>query len=239
MTSIYYDKHDNVIKDEYKTQKFENILSFKNTKEKLISDKYHINIQDKNVIEEIGNKKYKRFISMDIAFAYTTDDVPYIDSFCNMNNTIDNGSHLSGSIEGLCRYFQQVTKSSLSDRDKLDIKWDDVKLGLSVVVSLHTNMEELFTSQTKHKISNDELDKLIRDLTIESLSKYFKDNPNKLKEIINIVKVNARARRESDKARNAVVKDTMTNWSSFKMKNYDPCTNKGKEYKELYIIEGD
>ena len=38
----------------------------------------------------------------------------------------------------------------------------------------------------------------------------------------------------------AVVKNTLTNWSSYKMKNYDPCTNKGlKEYKELYIIEGD
>ena len=29
-------------------------------------------------------------------------------------------------------------------------------------------------------------------------------------------------------------------WSSYKIKNYDPCTRKGvKEYKELFIIEGD
>ena len=37
---------------------------------------------------------------------------------------------------------------------------------------------------------------------------------------------------------NSVVKETMTNWSSFKMRNYTPCINKGKEYKELYICEG-
>ena len=50
--------------------------------------------------------------------------------------------------------------------------------------------------------------------------------------------MNARARREGDKVRQAVVKNQLTNWASFKMKNFDPCTNKGKEYKELFIVEG-
>ena len=146
---------------------------------------------------------------------------------------------MDSAIEGLCRYLQQVTKASLSERDKLDIKWDDVKLGLSIAVALRTNMEEIFTNQSKHKISNDELAKLLKELTIESLQRYFKENPNRLKECIQIVKTNAKARREGDKARQSVVKETLTNWGSFRMKNYDPCTNKGKEYKELYIIEGD
>ena len=52
--------------------------------------------------------------------------------------------------------------------------------------------------------------------------------------------MNAKARREGDKVRTAVVKGSLTSWSSYKMKNYDPCTRKGlKEYKELYIIEGE
>ena len=114
-----------------------------------------------------------------------------------------------------------------------------MKLGLSIAVALRTNMEEIFTNQSKHKISNDELAKLLKELTIESLQRYFKENPNRLKEYIQIVKTNAKARREGDKARQSVVKETLTNWGSFRMKNYDPCTNKGKEYKELYIIEGD
>ena len=114
-----------------------------------------------------------------------------------------------------------------------------MKLGLSVAVSLHTNMENLFTGQTKHKVYNEDLGKLLKDLTVESLQNYFKENPTKLKEFIQIVKTNAKARREGDKARQSVVKETLTNWGSFRMKNYDPCTNKGKEYKELYIIEGD
>lgn len=240
MNSIYTNKDGHIEKQEYKTQPFEQILALRNDKETIISDKILVSLEDRNIIEEIADKKYKRFIAMDIAFAFTSNNTnPYIDSFCNSNNTIDNGSHLDGAIEGLCRYFQQVTKASLSERDKLDIKWDDIKSGLSVAVSLRTNMEDIFTGQTKQKVSNEELEKLIKDKAIESLQDYFKENPNKLKECINIVKVNARARREGDKARLSVVKETLTNWGSFKMKNYDPCTNKGKEYKELYIIEGD
>ena len=78
------------------------------------------------------------------------------------------------------------------------------------------------------------------NLVMDSLGTYFTGkNANLLKTIINIVKMNARARRESDKVRNAVVKDRLTNWSSYKMKNYDPCTAKGNEYKELFIVEGD
>ena len=239
MTSTYIDKKGEVHKETYKTQPFESILSFRNNKEYIIGDKIKINIEDKDITEEIGGKKYKRFIYMDIAFVYTNTPTPYIDSFCNGNNTIDNGSHLDGVVEAMCRFFQMITKNSLTERDKLDIKWDDVKTGLSLVVSLNTNMEEIFTSQTKHKVSNEELEKIIKDKTIEALASYSKSNPNKVRDVMNIIKTNARARREGDKARSAVVKETMTNWSSFKMKNYDPCTNKGKEYKELYIIEGD
>ena len=240
MRSLYIDKDGNAVKEEYKTQPFEQILSLRNDKSTLISDKILVALEDHNVIEEVADKKYKRFIAMEIAFAFTSNNTnPYIDSFCNTNNTIDNGDHLDGATEGLCRYFQQVTKASLSERDKLDIKWDDVKNGLSIAVSLRTNMEEIFTNQTKHKVSNTELQKLIKDKIIESLQEYFKDNPGQLRECVSIVKTNAKARREGDKARLSVVKETLTNWGSYKMKNYDPCTNKGKEYKELYIIEGD
>ena len=240
MTSTYVDKDGIVSTETYKTQPFESILLLRNDKETIISDKIKITISDDNVIEEIGGKKVKKFMSMDIVFTYTNNDInPYIDSFCNLNNTIDSGSHLDGAIEGLCRFFQQATKETLTERDKLDVKWDDVKSGLSIVVSLESNQEELFTSQTKHKVFNEDLEKLIKDKTVEALKIYFKTNQNQLRDLIAIVKMNAKARREADRTKNTVLRETMTNWSSFKMKNYDPCTNKGKEYKELFIIEGD
>ena len=238
--SIYYDKDGNEIKEKYKIAPFVEILT-RNDPEKLLSQPYSITIDADDVIEELDGEDVKRFISMDIAWQYTSSLSPYIDSFSNSNNTVDNGDHLDGAIEALCRFFQTATKNSMSDKEKerLDIKWDDVRTGLSIVVSLHTNWERLYTGQTKHKVVSAEVRRVIVTLMMDSLQTYFTKNTNQLKDMITIVKMNAKVRREGDKVRSAVVKNTVTKWSAYKMKNFDPCSNKGKEYKELFIIEGD
>lgn len=241
ISSEYYDSNGKCFQEKYKILPFEDIL-LRNDKDKLISQRLCLTIDSPNVIEELDGENIKRFLSMDIAFVYTSMLNPYIDSFSNSNNTVDNGDHLDGALESICRYFQLVTKNSLSEKEKtkLDIKWDDVKTGLSLAVALRTNFERLYTGQTKHKVVNSDIRRIIQTLTTDTLISYFTKNPSQLKEIISIVKMNAKVRREGDKVRTAVVKNTLTNWSSYKMKNYDPCTNKGlKEYKELFIIEGD
>jgi DNA gyrase subunit B len=155
---------------------------------------------------------------------------------------VDNGDHLDGALEALCRYLQIAVKNSLSEKEKssLDIKWDDVKSGLSICVALRTNFERLYTGQTKHKVVSSEIKRAIVQLVQDNLNLYFQKNQSQLRELINIVKMNAKARREGDRVKTAVVKNTLNNWSSYKIKNYDPCARTGvKEYKELYIIEGD
>lgn len=241
ISSDYFDKQGNMTTEKYKRLPFVDILS-RNDKSKFISNKIPLTIDDDNVIEELDGETVRRFLSMDIAFVYTSLLNPYIDSFSNSNNTVDNGDHFEGAMEAICRFFQQATKNSLSEKEKnsLDIKWDDVKSGLSLAVALRTNYERLYTGQTKHKVVNGEIRRIIVNLTNDALAAYFVKNPGQLKDLVSIVKMNAKARREGDKVRSAVVKGSLTNWSSYKMKNYDPCTNKGlREYKEIYIIEGD
>lgn len=241
ITSKYYNANGDLTEEKYKAQEFENILN-RNDPEKFISNKIRLTIDADNVNEEIDGENIKRYISMDIAFAYTSLLNPYIDSFSNSNNTVDNGDHLDGAMEAICRFFQTSTKNTLSEKEKssLDIKWDDVKTGLSLAVALRTNFERMYTGQTKHKVVSADIKRIIVQLTLEELNSYFSKNQSQLKELCAIVKMNAKARREGDKIRTAVVKNTLTNWSSYKMKNYDPCTRKGlKEYKELFIVEGD
>ena len=241
ISSRYYEADGSLTEEKYKAQEFENIL-IRNGADKFISNKIRLTIDADNVIEEIDGENIKRFISMDIAFVYTSLLNPYIDSFSNSNNTVDNGDHLDGAMEAICRFFQSSTKNMLSEKEKnsLDIKWDDVKTGLSLAVALRTNFERMYTGQTKHKVVSADIKKIIIQLTLDALSSYFSKNPSQLKELCSIVKMNAKARREGDKIRTAVVKGTLSNWSSYKMKNYDPCTRKGlKEYKELFIVEGD
>lgn len=238
--SIYTDKDNNKFEEKYTPKVFEEIL-LRNDKDSIISSKYTISIDDDNIIEDLDGEHVKRYLNMETAFVYTSSLSPYIDSFSNSNNTVDNGDHLDAAIESICRFLQSATKNSLSDKEKekLDIKWEDVKQGLSIVVSMRTNFESLYTGQTKHKVVSPEIKRIIISLLMDSLNIYFSKNQSALKELIGIVKMNARARREGEKIRTAVVKNTLTNWSSYKMKNFDPCTNKGKEYKELFIVEGD
>ena len=241
MDSVYYDAKGNVTREKYKIAPFEDILD-RNEKDKMISQKYCLTIDADDVIEELDGENVKRFLSMDVAFVFTSSLNPYIDSFSNSNNTVDNGHHLEGAMEAICRFLQTATKNSLGEKekDKLDIKWDDVRTGLSISVALRTNFERLYTGQTKHKVVSEDIKRIIMSLLSDALGTYFTGkNQAQLKELTTIVKMNARARREGDKVRSAVVKNTLTNWSSYKMKNFDPCTNKGKEYKELFIIEGD
>lgn len=237
--SIYYDAKGEVHQTKYKASPFVDILD-RNDKEHILSQKYCITIDADNVIEELDGENVKRFVSMDMAFVYTSIPTPYIDSFSNSNNTVDNGDHLDAAIEAICRVLQTMTKNSMSEkeRDKLDIKWDDVKSGLSIAVSLRTNYERLYTGQTKHKVVSPELKRVLLPLLMEQLTVYLNKNPGMMKELIQIVKMNARARREGEKIRSAVVKNTLTNWSQYTMSNFDPCTAKGKEYKELFIVEG-
>lgn len=239
--SVYIDKSGKETVEKYKIAPFVDILS-RNNKDDVIGPSIMITIDDDNVIEELDGESVRRFVSMDIAMQYTKSLNPYIDSFSNSNNTVDNGDHLDGAMEAVCRYLQNATKNSLGEKEKstLDIKWDDVKTGLSIAVALRTNYERLYTGQTKHKVVNSDIRKVIVSMSMDVLNSYFSKNPGQLKELIGIVKMNARARREGDKLRTAVVKGSLTNWSSYKMRNYDPCTRKGlKEYKELFIVEGD
>lgn len=241
ITSDYYNADGELTHEKYKIAPFEDIL-LRNSKESIISQRYCLTIDADNLVEELDGENVKRFLSMDMAFVYTNSLNPYIDSFSNGNNTVDSGDHLDGALEALCRYLQTATKNILSEKEKttLDIKWDDVKQGLSIAVALRSNFERLYTGQTKHKVVSPELKRIIVQLFSEKLTEYFSKNPAQLKELTTIVKMNAKARREGDKVRTAVVKGALNNWSSYKMKNYDPCTNKAiKEYKELYIIEGD
>lgn len=241
LTSWYTDKSGKTTEESFKTKEFDEIL-LRNESGSIIGPRVMVTLNADDVVEELDGENVKRFISMDIAFTYTNVSTPYIDSFSNGNNTVDNGDHLEGAIEALCRFLQNATKNSMGEKERnsLDIKWDDVKSGLSVVVNLRSNFERLYTGQTKHKVVSPEVKRIIVNLAMNALNEYFSKNPSQLKELCGIVKMNAKVRREGDKVRTAVVKNNLTNWSTYKMTHYEPCTRKGvKEYKELFIIEGD
>ena len=192
--------------------------------------------------EVVHNKEYDRFIGLEFAFTYDQSSVEfYADSFCNFVNTIDNGVHVDAVKQAIVHYFGKITRDGLSEREskKLDIIASDMTQGLVLTVYLSTDYPPMFTGQTKEKVGSNELFKPIRDMAYKALVDYFKQNPKDSKKIVDRIKLNARARIESTRVRNSVIKGDKPNFYEHMLDNFAPANNRGKnQYKELFIIEG-
>lgn len=187
-------------------------------------------------------KEFDRFIGLEVAFTYSSDSVEFTsDSFCNYVNTVDGGQHVDAVKTGILQYLTKQTRDNLSEREakNLDITFNDATQGLVLTVNLSTTLNPGYTGQTKQKVGNSELFKPLRDMTYKSLVDYFKKNPKDLKKLTDKVKINAKARIESTKVRNSVIRGERNNFSEHMMKNFEAANNTGKEYKELFIVEGD
>lgn len=208
---------------------------------KPLLDPIHL-IGSKKLKETIHGREVERFIGLEFAFTYNSDSIEFeSDSFCNFVNTIDNGVHVDAVKQAIMQIISKATKDSLSERDakKLEITFNDVAQGLVLTVNLSTNFPPMFTSQTKSKVGNNELFKVLRTVAYSMITKYFTDNPKELKKCCDRVKTNAKARIEATKVRNSVIKGETNNLAEHLIENFAPCNNRGKnDYRELFIIEG-
>ena len=184
-----------------------------------------------------------RTLELSVAFGYSDIDNSdsFTISFCNFVETIDGGSHLDGVMDAIKQFLTTETKKSLSDREKkkLDIRWADVTPDLAVCVSLDTDMQMYFASQAKHKVANEELEAPIKEMTLNALRKFFDKNSDMLKQMINVVKENAKVRIESLNAKASVVKGRTSRNEEFLMDKFVAANNSDRQYKELFIVEGD
>ena len=187
-----------------------------------------------------GERKIKRDLNLQFAFSYSNSIEPWIDSYCNYVNTTSGGVHLNAVKEAIWRFFMKKTNDTMSDKEKEKYKVlkVDIEEGLNLVVNIFTTMQMQFVGQTKTEISNDELFNPIKEIATENLEKYFSDNKDKLTSIVKIIKANCKARINASKIKTATVKETVNKFDKHKMKNYTPCNNDGKAYKELHLCEG-
>lgn len=209
---------------------------------KLIVDPIHFK-DSMELTEESRGEVYDRFIETEIAFSYSGEDTEFKSvSFCNFVETVDGGVHVEAVKQAILQYFIKQTRDSLSEREakKLDIIPSDAQQGLVLTVYLSTDMDPRFNSQIKAKVTNSLFSRPLRELTYRSLKDYFLTNSKELKKIIDKIKLNAKARIESTKVKNSVIKDRLKSFDEHMMSNFVPANNRGKnDYRELFIIEGD
>ena len=192
-------------------------------------------------------KDIKKSIRVDISMRYltkedTNNSSAECMSFCNYTHTIDNGTHVDAFDESFCRFMQKSTNDSLSEkqRDKLRISWDDCRSNLYFIISLSTNAHVGFVGNAKQKIQCELLLKPMKDIITDALTIYFEENKSILNSFINVVKTNAKSRLEAMKAKSGSKKSArMSNWDALTKSHYIKPNATGKQWKELFLVEGD
>ena len=191
----------------------------------------------------VTEKIISRSVDYSVVIGFDDNVDCIYNSYCNFTNTTDGGVHLDAAEQAVCRYLQKRAKAALSDKEKekIDILWNDVRTNMKMVVKLSTDASVQFIGNAKQKIGSDDLGPIMTAGISEELVKYLEvDHPEVGKSIDKLIKLNAKARIEANKARTATVKNNLTRFDEHEMKNYSPCMLKGKnDYRELFIVEGD
>ena len=201
-------------------------------------------IQNDDGSTSVEMQDIEKLIHLDIAFQYCTrtdmNEPATYDTYCNYTNTIDNGSHLDAFDEAYCRWMQNKVNESMSEaqRSKMKVTWEDCRTNLYAIVSLSTNAQVGFVGNAKQKIQCLNLVPYMKDLITEKLDEYFTQNSSLLAEIIKLIKINVKARLEAAKAKTATQVERLNTFKEHEMKNYIRCNNTGKQFKELFLVEG-
>ena len=165
---------------------------------------------------------------------YSEDIFPYTNNIFQK----DGGTHLLGFRSALTRVINKyATENNLLKKNKLTISGDDIKEGLTCVLSTKIP-DPKFSSQTKDKLVSSEVRMIVETLVNEKLSIWFDQNPSVAKIVLAKIIQAAMARDVARKARENVRRKGSIELSGLPGKLAD-CQIGKQEGTELFIVEGD
>ncbi|MDX1958708.1 MAG: DNA topoisomerase (ATP-hydrolyzing) subunit B [Leptospiraceae bacterium] len=181
----------------------------------------------------------KDSVLTEIAMQYADTYSENIFCFTNAINNSLGGTHLEGFRAALTRTLNDYLKKdgNLLKKQPNGLSGDDVKEGLTVVISIKIPQPQ-FNSQTKEKLVNAEVKGIMQTLVSEGLVKYFDENPNVVKKILEKCILAAKAREAARKARDLTRRKTVLEGGGLPGKLAD-CSEKSPVNSELYLVEGD
>ena len=177
-------------------------------------------------------------INADVALQYNDGYAETLFSFANTINTIEGGTHLIGFKAALTRTLNSyATESGLTKDFKQNLSGDDVREGLTAVISVKLP-DPQFEGQTKAKLGNSEAKGLVENICNEQLSLYFEQHPVEARRIIEKAMDASRAREAARKARDLTRRKGALESSALPGKLAD-CQERDPSLSEIFIVEGD
>ncbi|AGM24590.1 DNA topoisomerase (ATP-hydrolyzing) subunit B [Spiroplasma chrysopicola] len=159
-------------------------------------------------------------------------------SFCNNINTHEGGTHEEGTKLALVRELNNYIKNNKGNKNNNEEKytWDDIKEGLTVIISVR-HPEPQYEGQTKTKLGNSEVKKIVSNIVGKGLASFLLENPEDSKNIFEKIALSLKARIAAQRAKESTRRKNAMESFSLPGKLSD-CETKNAEIAELYIVEG-
>lgn len=175
-------------------------------------------------------------IEVEVAFQYTDSFSEQINAYCNRINVVDGGTLVTGFKTALTRVMNVYARELgvLKEKDE-NFDGKDIRNGLVAIISIK-HPDPQFEGQTKTKLGNTDAKSAVDDVFANEVTIFFDKNVEILKTILENSLKSYTARKASDKARTAVLKQLNDVDTKSKLAS---CSSKKPEECEVYIVEGD
>ncbi len=199
----------------------------------------HMNRDKKILTPPIHVKKEIEDVEVEVAMQYNDGYNEVVESFVNVVNTVDGGTHVTGFRIALTRAINDYARKIGATKDGESLTGEDMREGLTAVVYCKIPTQQIqFESQTKAKLNNPEIQGYVNTAVKESLDTYFEENPADARRVVEKVLLAARARLAARAAKEAVLRKGALEGMTLPGKLAD-CQSRDPAESEIFIVEGD
>lgn len=174
---------------------------------------------------------------VEIAFQYNSGYNEIINSYANNINTQEGGHHLEGFKNALTKIVNDYGKQNKILKDSEKLSGEDVREGLTAIVSVKLTNPQ-FEGQTKTKLGNAEMRKIVADAMQEKFTTFLEENPSVGRDLVLKCVTAKRAREAARSVREATRRKGILESTTLPGKLAD-CTSKNPKESEIYFVEGD
>ena len=179
-------------------------------------------------------------VLVEVSLQYNDGIAENVESFVNVINTVNGGTHVTGFRTALTRSINDYGKKSGQIKENEEaITGEDTSEGLTAVIAIRMEQNNIqFQGQTKGKLGNTEIQPLVYSVVKEGLDRFFEENPQDAKSVVAKGQLAVRARLAARAAKDAILRKGAFEGGSLPGKLAD-CQEKDPAVSELYIVEGD